>query len=284
MTETRTAPARLFAGLLDDAAIFPPGNAALPEAVRAHQDRRSTPLAPLLGPFICSLPRWAELSGALTGGSPLPLALTLPGGADDLPAAIAHTRAEPRVRLLALEVPASAERLADLAAIVDRQVPSAVHTYVELPRSDVTAAGVATLAGAGLRLKVRTGGLVASAFPDERQLAGVLVAAVRGGVAFKLTAGLHDPVRHRDPATGFEHHGYLNVLLATARALNGEGADGVAAALADADGTRVAAAVAGIDDTLAERVRHHFVSFGTCSITEPVDGLLRHGLLPEDPR
>nr|BFE70363.1 hypothetical protein GCM10020092_036640 [Actinoplanes digitatis] len=104
---------------------------------------------------------------------------------------------------------------------------------------------------------------------------------MRGGLAYKLTAGLHDPIRHRDPATGFEHHGYLNVLLATARALTGGAVD---AALADHDGARVAAAVAAIDDPLAERVRHHFVSFGTCSITEPVDGLLRHGLLPEDPR
>jgi hypothetical protein len=159
-----------------------------------------------------------------------------------------------------------------------------VHTYVELPWADVTAASVATLVSAGLRLKVRTGGLVATAFPGERQLAGVLDTAVRGGVAFKLTAGLHDPVRHEDPATGFEHHGFLNVLLATGHALAGDGAGAVAAALADTDGARVAAAVAGIDDALAGRIRHHFVSFGTCSTTEPIDGLLRHGLLPEDLR
>ncbi|WP_412741563.1 hypothetical protein [Krasilnikovia sp. MM14-A1004] len=281
MTGTRTAPPRLFLGLLDDAAIFPPGNVALPDAVRAHQDRRSSPLAPLLGPFICSLPRWEELTAALGAGPPLPVALTVPGGAQDVPAAVGRARAEPRVELQALEVPASADRLAELADTVARQVPATVHTYVELPWADVTAAAVATLVGAGLRLKVRTGGLVAAAFPDEPQLAAVLDAAVRGGLAFKLTAGLHDPVRHRDPTTGFEHHGYLNVLLATARALDG---GDVAAALADHDGVRVAAAVAGIDDPLAERVRHHFVSFGTCSITEPVDGLLHHGLLPEDPR
>jgi hypothetical protein len=137
------------------------------------------------------------------------------------------------------------------------------------------------LVAAGLRLKIRTGGVVPAAFPDERQLSAVLDAAVRGGIAFKLTAGLHDPVRHRDPATGFEHHGYLNVLLATDRALRG--AD-VAEALADQDGVRVATAIAGLDDSRAERIRQHFISFGTCSVTEPVDGLRRHGLLPEDPR
>ncbi|MFI7600391.1 hypothetical protein [Actinoplanes sp. NPDC049681] len=264
----------LFAGLLDDAAVFPPGNVPVPDAVRAYRERQSSPL---LGPFICSLPRWEELRATLTAGSPLPVALTVPGGAADVPSAISQARAEPRVRLVALEVPASAETLADLVKAVDAQVL----TYVELPWADVTAATVGALADAGLRLKVRTGGLVATAFPDERQLAGVLVEAVRGGVAFKLTAGLHDPIRHRDPATGFEHHGFLNVLLATARAL--EGGD-VVAALADQDGARVAAAVAKFDDGLAGRVRRHFVSFGTCSVTEPVDGLLHHGLLPEDLR
>ena len=105
--------------------------------------------------------------------------------------------------------------------------------------------------------------------------------AVRGGLAFKLTAGLHDPIRHRDPATGFEHHGYLNVILATARALQGYA---IERALADQDGERVAAAVAGIDEVVAKAVRHHFISFGTCSVSEPVDGLLRYGLLSKDLR
>ena len=269
-----TVPPPLFLGLLDDAAIFPPGNVEMPEAVRAYRERRGLPL---LGAFICALPRWGELRENLTGGPPLPVALTVPGGTGDVAAAIALARAEPRVELAALEVPASAEGTAALAKTVDRMVV----TYVELPWAEVTETTVAVLADAGLRLKIRTGGVVASAFPDERRLAGVLEVAVRGGIPFKLTAGLHDPIRHRAPDTGFEHHGYLNVLLATARAL--EGGD-VTAALADQDGARVASAVADIDDALAQRIRRHFVSFGTCSITEPVDGLLRHGLLPEDPR
>jgi hypothetical protein len=278
VTETRTAASRLFAALFDDAAIFPPGNAPVPDAVKAYRDRGPSPL---LGPFICSLPRWEALRETLTAGHRLPVALTLPGGAPEVPAAIALAGAEPRVDLVALELPATAATLSDLVTTVGRHVPPAVRAYVELPWADVTAASVATLADAGLRLKIRTGGVVATAFPDERRLAAVLETAVRGGLPFKLTAGLHDPIRHRDPATGFEHHGFLNVLLATARALEG---GNVAEALADRDGVRVAKAVAGIDDALADRVRHRFVSFGTCSVTEPVDGLLRLGLLPEEPR
>ena len=50
---------------------------------------------------------------------------------------------------------------------------------------------------------------------------------------FKCTAGLHHAVRHRAADTGFEHHGFLNVLLAVAAALTGEDAGEVAAELAD---------------------------------------------------
>ncbi|MDR6317352.1 hypothetical protein [Actinoplanes couchii] len=160
-------------------------------------------------------------------------------------------------------------------------VPGPVTTYSEIPVAEIDATRLAALRAAGLRLKLRTGGVRAEMFPSEDALARALWAAVRGGLAFKLTAGLHDPIRHRDPVTGFEHHGFLNVLLATARALQGYD---IERTLADSDGERVAAGVAGIDDVLAKAVRHHFVSFGTCSIDEPVDGLLRYGLLPEDPR
>ncbi|OJF14444.1 hypothetical protein [Couchioplanes caeruleus] len=281
---TTTTPGRLFHGLLDDAAIFPPGDAPMADAVRAHVGRWQSPQAPLLGPFICSLPRWGELTAVLSGAPPLPLSLTLPGGAEQVAAAVAEVGAEPAVRLVALEVAGSAETLPGLVATLHRHVPPGVSVYVELPLADVTAPHIGTLVGAGLRLKIRTGGVVAAAYPGERELAGALLAAVRSGAAFKLTAGLHDPVRHRDPVTGFEHHGFLNVILATARAVEGSGADAVAEALADQDGARVAAAVAAIDDSAAGPIRRHFISFGTCSVSEPIDGLRHHGLLPEDMR
>ena len=38
-------------------------------------------------------------------------------------------------------------------------------------------------------------------------------------VPFKCTAGLHHAVRYTDPTTGFRHHGVLNILVATARAV-----------------------------------------------------------------
>ena len=251
----------LFTGLFDDAAIFPPGNLPVDEAVRAHRERRASPLAPLLGPFVCGLGHWDDVTAAAAGGPALPVSLVLPEAGAVPPV-------HPAIEVVAVE--STAPGLGGTLA-----------AYQEIPCGQVTATRVAALRDAGLRLKIRTGGVRAEAFPSEPDLANALWYAVRGGLAFKLTAGLHEPIRHRDPVTGFEHHGYLNVILATARALQGYA---IERALADQDGERVAAAVAGIDEVLAKAVRHHFISFGTCSVSDPVAGLLRYRLLPEDPR
>jgi hypothetical protein len=94
-------------------------------------------------------------------------------------------------------------------------------------------------------------------------------------VPFKATAGLHHAVRNTDPRTGFEQHGFLNLLLATdALARGGTEAD-ARALLAERDGT----VVAGLVGTVGPEVRALFTSFGTCSITEPRDELVDLGVL-----
>jgi len=60
--------------------------------------------------------------------------------------------------------------------------------------------------------KLRTGGVIASAFPSSVQIARALVAATQGGVPIKFTAGLHHPVRKFDPSVQTKMHGFLNVL------------------------------------------------------------------------
>src|SRR2546423_9174583 len=47
----RPVPAA-FVGLLDDAAVFPPGNAPLPDAVAAHREHRAAWYAPMVGPLL----------------------------------------------------------------------------------------------------------------------------------------------------------------------------------------------------------------------------------------
>ena len=46
---------RTWAGLVDDAAVFPPGDAPLPEAVEAHAGRRGEWWADLVGSFVVGM-------------------------------------------------------------------------------------------------------------------------------------------------------------------------------------------------------------------------------------
>jgi hypothetical protein len=58
---------RLFAGLVDDAAVFPPGSASVPDAVSAHRRHRTAWYADLVGPLL--LPASAVTAGAAARGA-----------------------------------------------------------------------------------------------------------------------------------------------------------------------------------------------------------------------
>ena len=150
--------------------------------------------------------------------------------------------------------------------------------YVELPHvpdSGSWLRAADAVAEAGLRLKFRTGGLEEHLFPASHALARWIDAALDRETPFKCTAGLHNAVRHTG-ADGFEHHGFLNVLVATVRAFDGAATDEVVALLDDRDADAVSAAAR--DEDLG-RARRWFTSFGSCSVTEPLDDLLALGLL-----
>ena len=58
---------------------------------------------------------------------------------------------------------------------------------------------------------------------------------VRRGVPVKATAGLHHAVGYHDPATGFDHFGFLNLLLAIHRRWHGQRRTAIAAVLPSRD-------------------------------------------------
>ena len=57
----------LFARLVDDAAVFPPGNAPLPEAVTAHLTHRTAWYASLVGPLMVPTSPFGKASLVFTG-------------------------------------------------------------------------------------------------------------------------------------------------------------------------------------------------------------------------
>ena len=73
----------LFARLVDDSALFPPGDAAMPEALRAHFASRDSEHAGVLGVFLCQASRLPELITELIKikpKQPLPLSLIIDTG------------------------------------------------------------------------------------------------------------------------------------------------------------------------------------------------------------
>ncbi|MDT0305016.1 hypothetical protein [Streptomonospora wellingtoniae] len=289
-------PPPLYTALLDDAALFPPGEAPMAEAVGAHLRYRLGPQAPLTGPFVVAAGRLAELGRALREhpGTPLAVCVTVPEGPGGLGPALEAAAALPAVEPVAVEVASAsaaaggrsgadgggaAAAVARAAAALDRHLPRHATGYVELPRGADPRRCFDALTGTAHRAKLRTGGTRADAFPGEDELAGALCAAAERGRALKCTAGLHHAVRHTDPRTGFEHHGFLNVLLAVHAALRSGDRAEAAGVLALRDGARAAAAAAALDAHEAGTVRGLFSSFGTCSVLEPLGDLVALGLL-----
>ncbi|WP_405010807.1 hypothetical protein [Kitasatospora sp. NBC_01539] len=262
----------LFRGLFDDAAVFPPGDLPLDEAVPAHRRHRTAWYADTVGPLLCGP---ALLPALVRSGRGLPVGLVLPGGSTGPAAALAEAAG---LDVTGLEIATT-----DVAATVAQlgaELPPGIGAAVELPRDGRTEASLDALTGTPYRAKYRTGGLTADAFPSVAELAGFLAGCAERGLPFKCTAGLHHAVRHTDPVTGSVHHGFLNVLLAAAA---GDDRAAAAEALAERSGPLLAKAATELTDTQVRSVRGAFTSFGTCSIDEPLADLADLGLLRPPP-
>jgi hypothetical protein len=273
----------LFDGLFDDAALFPPGDAPMAAAVPAHRKLRER-LGRLVGPFVVTAARLDELSAHLDAGPAFGISLIVAAG--DLPATAHRVEDDPGLHLAAIEVPvvADAEAAAEAVRALDEVLPATVPAAVELPRSAERDEVLDVLAGTRYRAKLRTGGVRSELFPSASELAETLHACVARDVAFKCTAGLHHAVRHTDSATGFEHHGFLNILLAVSALSAGAPPQIAAERLRDSDVGAIVAALRTWPPHRAGRARALFTSFGTCSVLEPVEDLVALGLLPSPDR
>ena len=292
----RPAPAgdligTLLRGLLDDASLFPPGNLPMPQAIDAHARHRAAWYRDLTGPFVCPDTRLPELRRVLTAADTpsIDLSLVVTGGAAAVADAVNESDADPRLLLRAIEVPIArgedpAKAIVDVTTALDGAPRTGAAGYVEIPiglAADPASARavVAIIAERGYRPKLRTGGVTSAAFPDEATLAACLATVVRQWVPFKCTAGLHHAVRHTATETGFEHHGFLNVLLAIAAAASGADHDQIAGILRQRDRSAIAGQVRALAADDIARVRTVFASFGTCSTDEPVTDLVALDLI-----
>jgi hypothetical protein len=151
--------------------------------------------------------------------------------------------------------------------------------YVEIGLDGAWERALDVVADAGYAAKLRTGGLDAHLFPSSAQVASFITACLDREVPFKCTAGLHNAVRHTAEDSGFEHQGFLNVLLATRASLDGASQDELVQLLDSRAGEQLAARARELSDDQAASTRRWFTSFGSCSIDEPVTDLQTLGLM-----
>lgn len=298
----------LLGGLVDYAGLFPPAALAMDQAVRQYAHQRAGGTGWILGRFICPAAALGQLSThgepffpRDAGAIPWRIAVT---ATDDVSADLqAIERFNARHRTCFEECGAVVDvleaRAAD-GAVLDTllaTVPAALTLYVELPVVADPAPLMARIAAAGRRAKMRTGGVTPEAFPSTSQVARFLAAGVRFGVPCKATAGLHHalagdyPLSDDPSAPAARQFGYLNMILAAAVLAAGGSTTDAAAALEESDpGTitlddaalrwRHAGMEHAFDRTALQRLRESgFVSFGSCSFTEPVGEARALGLL-----
>jgi hypothetical protein len=270
------------ARLVDDAALFPPGSATMPDAVRNHLAARDAKHAGVVGLFLCSASKLPELITELAKvkpAEPIQLSLVIDTGLGGVPKAISIVESRKEVLdLKMVEMAAPADIEAAWFERVSEFVPEDVIRVVEPRRgSPEWLDGVRTVTEYGCQPKLRCGGISKENFPSVDEIADFLAVVSNAGSPFKATAGLHNAVRHTDDETGFTHHGFLNLLVATARSLSGKDVRG---ALRIEDGAALVEEANALSDSAAQAVRGVFASYGSCSITDPVDDLTELGLLP----
>ncbi len=253
----------------------------MPEALRAHFEARGGEHAGVLGVFLCQASRLPELITELIKvrpTKPLPLSLIIDTGLGGVPKAISIV--ESRSELLALrmvEMPAPSDVDEVWLERVSEFVPEDVERVVEPRRGVGWLDGVRNVIEHGSWPKIRCGGLSSENFPSVDEVADFLsVVSTVSGASFKATNSLHRAVRHADPDTGFTHHGFLNLLVASARCLSG---GNVREALEVTDGEALAAEAADLSADAAKAVRALFASYASATFDEPIADLKGLGLL-----
>jgi hypothetical protein len=283
-----------FAEIVDYAGLFPPASCSMADAARQYAGYRRSADRWMLGRFVVAAARLGELGDTIAAESiiietddPWRLSVVMSGdGAGELEQIGSF---QERWESQGLRADAIECKVSSVAQVHTQGagIPDSWQRYFEVPAVGPYDAIVAAIARVGAFAKVRTGGTTPALFPAAIELTAFLAAAVRYGVRFKATAGLHHPFRGNYPLTyvsGAERHpmyGFVNLLVATTELVRSGNSVRAQAILEDADVAAFVVNPRGISwrDTVysaAELTTAHernFVGFGSCSFREPVDEL-----------
>jgi hypothetical protein len=291
----------LLANSVDYAGLFPPASLALEPALRNHAEYVHDPDAWMLGAFVLPVSKFTEAASNLSGfdvehrlkisalGAKTEMPNEFIGALKNIAETIRAFEAQCGATAGAtqIEMPLATRAgatMGDAAEAIDHlQLP----VFWEAPPDEAERA-IGALAqfnqqrgSDAFGFKLRTGGVVPTAFPSSVQIAHALIAAVTHRVPIKFTAGLHHPVRQFHSSVQTKMHGFLNVLGAGVMAAE-HGWDLVQTAKMLDDES---AASFQFDDDLfrwrewqvpTHRIAEHrkvVTSFGSCSFDEPREDL-----------
>ncbi|HUF65725.1 MAG TPA: hypothetical protein VMM17_07080 [Gemmatimonadaceae bacterium] len=293
----------LLTRIVDYAGLFPPAQLGMKEAVGSYAGYLAGPHRWMLGRFVVPAVRLDEFEAAAArhfprGQGSQPWQLSALVGIDvraDVDRMLRFNCSHWEGSATGHAVIDAAElRVAEPGEIeaLASELPRNFRYFFEHPLEPDPEPFIAAAGRAGAGVKARTGGVTAAAFPGTGAVARFLAACVGAGVRFKVTAGLHHPVRgeyrltyERDAPCG-TMLGYLNVFLAAAALAAGESIASAHALLERSDLEGLAFEPEGvrwgdlaISGGAIERARELAVAFGSCSFREPVDELIAAGLL-----
>lgn len=293
---TSTARA-LLRRLVDYAGLFPPAAHSMTDAAAQYAEHLHSRDGWMLGRFVVPLERLDELAGAASPSfeqSAEPWRLSVIIGADVAAAGprIREFNAAHRSRFVVDVVECRPLPAGSVAKAVGA-LPGELRSFVELSLIDDPRGMLKEISAAGAWAKVRTGGVTADAFPSAQQLARLIARAAEARVPFKATAGLHHPIAGEYPLTYAADSprgrmfGFVNLFAAAVFAqrhatepahlkqlpladlLEEQDPDAITI---DGDGLRWRNLSANAKQVASARTSLG-ISFGSCSFTEPADGL-----------
>jgi hypothetical protein len=296
---TSRALQSLLTGLIDYAGLFPPAGLTMDAAVRNYGSYVDGEHAWMLGRFIVPAARLEEYAEAVRSAgidaSTWSLSV-LATAADANVIARFNTGADEAGAggsgsIDTIEIKAaSAREMQDAAQAFGGNYQLYFETPPEKWHSLLQATAVAKA-----RAKIRTGGEVVSAIPEESRVLEFLRIASERRIAFKATAGLHHPLRamqrltYKPDSPQGVMHGFLNLFCAAALLWHEPEQRQEAAWMLserDADAITMDEAMtwhnSGVMLTAQQihEARERFcIGFGSCSFTEPVEDLRKLGWL-----
>lgn len=284
----------LLKGLIDYAGLFPPARLEMALAVEEFDRQRRSETGWVVDRFVVPVGRLEELAQAHAAAkiqAIWPLSVLI--GFGELGP---ERKAIEKVEKSGLFEVASVEgkpRIPDEIGVLAAAFPER-KVYCELPLQGDPSPWLDALLEYGGRAKVRTGGITADAFPKVAELARFLFAAAAIQLPFKATAGLHHPLRgdyrltYDEASPSATMHGFLNVFLAAALLRTGEIDEGGARELlAETRASAFEWTSFGLSwgnarlsaEEIAEARKGFSLSYGSCSIDEPLADLRRLHLL-----